>query len=336
MPSKKKTAKKKAPAKKAVLKKKVAPKKKAVVSKKKMVAKKKIVAKKKPAAKKKVVAKKKVATKKKLPAKKKTVAKKAPVAKKKAAIKKKAVAKKVVAPKKKVEVKKKVTAKKVEVKKKVTTKKVAKAKKKKTARKKMTPKQIAERKEARLQAEREAAAIRVQAVAEAAAAKKKKMAVIIDKNIKLSPFVKLQQQKLLALRDALIGQMSGMARDTLRAPASGGDSSAFGMHQADAGSDAYDRDFVLNLLSQEQDAFHEVEEALTRIARGVYGLCEISGKKIPQPRLLAIPFARYTVACQEELEKQEEQGQVRQPVGPLFGNSDTEGVAKDVPKPTSR
>lgn len=299
MPSKKKTAKKKTPAKKAVLKKKV-------------------------------VAKKKVTTKKKLPAKKKAAAKKAPVAKKKVAIKKTAVAKKVASPKKKA------VAKKVEVKKKTTVKKVAKTKKKKTARKKMTPKQIAERKEARLQAEREAAAIRVQAVAEAAAAKKKKMAVTIDKNVKLSPFVKQQQQKLLALRDDLIGQMSGMARDTLRAPASGGDSSAFGMHQADAGSDAYDRDFVLNLLSQEQDAFHEVEEAISRVQRGVYGLCEISGKKIPQPRLQAIPFARYTVACQEELEKQEEQGQVRQPVGPLFGNSDAEGAVKDVPKPADR
>ncbi|MFK5924659.1 MAG: TraR/DksA family transcriptional regulator [Verrucomicrobiota bacterium] len=308
MPSKKKTAKKKAPAKKAVVKKKIAVKKKAP-------AKKKAVAEKKVAVKKKTVAKKKVTVKKKVIAKKKTAAKKAAEPKKKAAVKK------VVEPKKKAVAKKK---------------KKAAPKKKKTARKKMTPKQIAERKAARLQAEREAAAIRVQAVAEAAAAKKKKLATSINKKLRLSPFVRQQQEKLLALRDDLIGQMSGMTKDNLRAPASGGDSSAFGMHQADAGSDSYDRDFALNLLSQEQDAFHEIEEAIARVQKGVYGLCEMSGGKIPQARLQAIPFARFTVACQEELEKQEEQGQVRQPVGPLFGNSDAEGVAKDASKPASR
>ena len=37
------------------------------------------------------------------------------------------------------------------------------------------------------------------------------------------------------------------------------------MHQADAGSDAYDRDFALSLLSQEQDALYEIDQALKRI-----------------------------------------------------------------------
>lgn len=272
---------------------------------------------------------KKIVLKKKLTTKKKVAAKKSPVPKKKSVAKKPA-AKKSVAPKKKEVAKKVATPKKKIVKKKKVVKK------KKTARKKMTPKQIAERKEARLQAEREAAAIRVRAVAEAAAAKKKKLVTSSNKKLRLAPFVREQQQKLLALRDALIGQMSGMAKDNLRAPASGGDSSAFGMHQADAGSDSYDRDFALNLLSQEQDAFHEIEEALARVQKGVYGLCEMSGAKIPQARLQAIPFARFTVACQEELEKQEEQGQVRQPVGPLFGNSDVEGAGKKVSKPSAR
>ena len=49
--------------------------------------------------------------------------------------------------------------------------------------------------------------------------------------------------------------MNGVTRETLRG--AGDDGSAFGMHQADAGSDSYDRDFALNLLSQEQDALHD-------------------------------------------------------------------------------
>lgn len=189
--------------------------------------------------------------------------------------------------------------------------------------------QLADRKTARLQADREAAAIRARAVAEAAAAKRKKLATADNTKLQLPPFVRKQQQELLALRDEVIGQMSGMAKDTLRSPSDSGDSSAFGMHQADAGSDSYDRDFALNLLSQEQDAFREIEEALARIQKGVYGICEMSGEKIPQARLQAIPFARYTVGCQEQLEKQEESGQIRQPVGLLFGSSDMEGGLAD-------
>jgi len=71
---------------------------------------------------------------------------------------------------------------------------------------------------------------------------------------KLDPFVRKQKQKLLQLRDAVVDSMAGVAQGTLRSRAEGSEASAFGMHQADAGSDAYDRDFALSLLSQEQDA----------------------------------------------------------------------------------
>jgi RNA polymerase-binding transcription factor DksA len=76
------------------------------------------------------------------------------------------------------------------------------------------------------------------------------------------------------------------------------------MHMGDAGSDAYDRDFALNLLSKEQDALQEIQAALTRVDLGTYGVCEISGKKIPQARLEAIPFARLTVECQAKWEQE--------------------------------
>jgi RNA polymerase-binding transcription factor DksA len=76
------------------------------------------------------------------------------------------------------------------------------------------------------------------------------------------------------------------------------------MHQGDAGSDAYDRDFALSVLAKEQDALYEIEQALRRIKSGTYGNCEISEKKIPTARLEAIPFARLTVECQAQWEKE--------------------------------
>src|SRR5216684_7617803 len=142
---------------------------------------------------------------------------------------------------------------------------------------------------------------------------------------RLNPFTRKQKEKLLQLRDAMVDSMAGVAQDTLRSRAEGSEASAFGMHQADAGSDAYDRDFALSLLSQEQDALYEIDQALKRIELGTYGICEMSGKPIPHTRLEAIPFARFTVECQSQLEKQNKASRVRQSVTSLFGLTDDEG-----------
>ncbi|MFL6589670.1 MAG: TraR/DksA family transcriptional regulator [Chthoniobacterales bacterium] len=145
------------------------------------------------------------------------------------------------------------------------------------------------------------------------------------KQKRLDPFVRGQKEKLLQLRDAMVDSMAGVAKDNLRSRAEGSEASAFGMHQADAGSDAYDRDFALSLLSQEQDALYEIDQALKRIELGTYGVCEMSGKPISHARLEAIPFARFTVECQSQLEKQNKASRVRQSVTSLFGLTDEEG-----------
>ncbi|MEA3188252.1 MAG: DnaK suppressor protein [Chthoniobacter sp.] len=143
------------------------------------------------------------------------------------------------------------------------------------------------------------------------------------------PFLKKQQEKLLHLRDGMLDSMTGVARDTLRSRAEGSEASAFGMHQADAGSDAYDRDFALSLLSQEQDALYEIDEALKRLELGTYGTCELCNKPIQHARLEAIPFTRFTVDCQSQLEKQRKQTRSRVPVTSLFGLTDEEGNATE-------
>jgi RNA polymerase-binding transcription factor DksA len=145
---------------------------------------------------------------------------------------------------------------------------------------------------------------------------------------KLAPFLEKQREKLLLLKDTLLDSMNGVARDSLRSQ-TGGDASAFGMHQADAGSDAYDRDFALSLLSQEQDSLYEIDQALKRLENGTYGICEMSGKQIPKARLEALPFTRYTVECQAELEKRNRYQRYRQPVTSLFGLTDEESDSDD-------
>jgi RNA polymerase-binding transcription factor DksA len=149
---------------------------------------------------------------------------------------------------------------------------------------------------------------------------------ILNKNLKLTPFHAKQRQRLLHLKDTLLDSMSGVARGNLHA---GSETSAFGMHQADAGSDAYDRDFALSILSQEQNSLYEIDEALKRLEDGSYGKCEISEKPIPHARLEALPFTRYTVECQAELEKRQHHQRARLPINSLFGLTEEESESEE-------
>lgn len=149
---------------------------------------------------------------------------------------------------------------------------------------------------------------------------------ILNKNLKLTPFLAKQRQRLLYLKDTLLDSMSGVARGNLHA---GSETSAFGMHQADAGSDAYDRDFALSILSQEQNSLYEIDEALKRLEDGSYGKCEISEKPIPHARLEALPFTRYTVECQAELEKRQHHQRARLPINSLFGLTEEESESEE-------
>lgn len=140
---------------------------------------------------------------------------------------------------------------------------------------------------------------------------------------KMPPYFKKQMQRLLELRSALYDAMDGMAKETLRSRPEGSDGSVGGMHMGDAGSDAYDRDFALSMLSKEQDALYEINEALGRLERGVYGVCELSGKKINEERLDALPYTRYTREMQEQIERDNMGGKFRRPVvKSVFGLDD--------------
>lgn len=86
-----------------------------------------------------------------------------------------------------------------------------------------------------------------------------------------------------------------------------GDLSSYGQHLADAGTDTFDRDFALSMVSSEQEALFEINEAIRRIFNGSYGLCEITGEPIAAERLEAVPFTRYSLEGQKELEKNKRQ-----------------------------
>ncbi len=126
-------------------------------------------------------------------------------------------------------------------------------------------------------------------------------------------------QHLLELRERLLSQMSGLAKESAE------EMTNYSLHMADSGTDNFDRDFALSLLSSDQDAIYEIEEALKRIEKKTYGICELTGKPIPKTRLDAIPWTRFTVEAQSQLERD---GALRQRRLGQLGTVDNSGGAE--------
>jgi len=128
-------------------------------------------------------------------------------------------------------------------------------------------------------------------------------------------------QNLLDLREQLTKQMNGLAEESAQELA------GYSLHMADSGTDNFDRDFALSLLSSDQDAVYEIEEALKRIERKTYGVCELTSKPIPKARLEAIPWTRFTVEAQAQLERE---GALKSRRLGTLGTIDSVGSSSDV------
>ena len=81
------------------------------------------------------------------------------------------------------------------------------------------------------------------------------------------------------------------------------ESKGYSQHQADEGTDDFDRSITLQVSGEEFKIIREIDRALEKIADNTYGVCDISGEEIPLARLEAIPYATTTVKAQEMREK---------------------------------
>jgi RNA polymerase-binding protein DksA len=84
---------------------------------------------------------------------------------------------------------------------------------------------------------------------------------------------------------------------------SAGDLSGYSFHMADVGTDAMEREKAFQLASAEGRILLEINEALRRIARREYGVCESCGNPILRARLEAMPTARLCLSCKEQEER---------------------------------
>ena len=120
------------------------------------------------------------------------------------------------------------------------------------------------------------------------------------------------EQRLRKERSRIAGELGHLDSSILKVSPrdSSGDSGGYQFHMADAGTDSMEREISFDLASKEGRLLREIDDALRRIYNGVYGFCESSGKLIARARLETLPWARYTVQEQENIERQQRAGRL--------------------------
>ena len=110
------------------------------------------------------------------------------------------------------------------------------------------------------------------------------------------------QKALLKKRARLMGNVEKLEEESFMNSQKdfSGDISGYKTHIADIGSDASGMELMLGLASNQQKLLQQVNEALSRIEDGTYGLCQMCGKPIPQARLEAIPEAELCLSCADK------------------------------------
>ena len=191
-------------------------------------------------------------------------------------------------------------------------KKVKKTTKKKTAAKKKVTKK-AKTKTSTVKKAVKKAAVKKKTVAKKKAVAKKKTAkkTVVRKVRKKRRSVltngEIQQFKkiLLQKRIELIGDVNSIEDEALRKSRldAAGDLSSMPIHMADIGTDNFEQEFALGLIDSERKLLGEINGALMRIEKGVYGICEGTAKVIAKVRLQAIPWSRYCIEYARMVEK---------------------------------
>ena len=99
---------------------------------------------------------------------------------------------------------------------------------------------------------------------------------------------------LLSMRERLSGQIASLKGESLTREDS--------VVSEEDGTDTFDRQFALSVVSSENDVVLEIDEALHQIDDGTFGVCEKCGQSIEIARLKALPFAKMCIRCKSESE----------------------------------
>ncbi len=107
------------------------------------------------------------------------------------------------------------------------------------------------------------------------------------------------KQRLLQMKRHLVHALEDSTKEVKKPD----EATGYSQHQADQGTDDFDRQLSLELTSNEFAVLRQIDRALEKIEDNTYGICDVSGDEIPLARLNAVPYATMTVKAQELFEK---------------------------------
>lgn len=106
-------------------------------------------------------------------------------------------------------------------------------------------------------------------------------------------------ERLISLRHRLLSEGEQLEEEGLKAL----EQEVSVDHMADYGSDTSEQDTTLALIESKTEALRDVDDAIGRIERKTFGLCEECEQMIPVGRLEVLPHTRYCVKCKEKRER---------------------------------
>jgi RNA polymerase-binding protein DksA len=78
------------------------------------------------------------------------------------------------------------------------------------------------------------------------------------------------------------------------------DNTAYGIHMADAGTDAMEREKLHLMIARQQKYIGYLDRALERIDNKTYGICRVTGEPISRGRLEAVPHTEISIEAKKQ------------------------------------
>ena len=90
--------------------------------------------------------------------------------------------------------------------------------------------------------------------------------------------------------------------------------SSYDNHPADIGSESFEMEKMMTLNNNQQKLLDDINDAIEKIEKGTYGICETCSSEIDYERLKAIPYARECINCAKARLTNEDEYQRRRPI----------------------
>ena len=110
----------------------------------------------------------------------------------------------------------------------------------------------------------------------------------------------MEKRRVKVFRDKLVGRRVGLVGQVQAAElySRERDSEAT-QDPADMAANAYTKELMMSMSTNDRQLLESIDAALHRIADGEYGKCIHCGQPILEKRLEAVPWARHCLQCQD-------------------------------------